>query len=114
MKVSITKESKKVLTLEEAQAARQIILDRKEDEWSVTEYAEIAVLRYSRQRLKLIRIAVRGMSTAKTAVRWTFGLRPLRRHPRASASSGFTSRTSGILAMTTMRKLLLICTLENL
>ncbi len=43
MKVSITKESKKILTLEEAQVARQIILDRKEDEWSVTEYAEMAV-----------------------------------------------------------------------
>ncbi len=43
MKVSITKESQKVLTLEEAQAARQIILDRKEDEWSVTEYVEMAI-----------------------------------------------------------------------
>ncbi len=43
MKVSITKESKRVLTLEEVQAARQIILDRKEDEWSVTEYAEMGV-----------------------------------------------------------------------
>lgn len=42
MKVSITKQSKKVITLAEAPIARRIIEEMKDDEMSVSEYAEIA------------------------------------------------------------------------
>jgi len=47
MKVSITKESKKILTLDEASAARKMILDLKEDP-CLTDYAEMAVAFASR------------------------------------------------------------------
>ena len=43
MKVRITKEAKQWLTLAEAPAANAIVRDMKEDEWSVAEYAKMAV-----------------------------------------------------------------------
>lgn len=42
MKVSITKQSKKVIKLEEAPIARKMIEEMKDDEISVSEYAEMA------------------------------------------------------------------------
>ena len=43
MKVTITKDTKKWLTLEQAPIARRIIADMKQDETPITEYAAMAV-----------------------------------------------------------------------
>lgn len=43
MNVTMNKESKRIITLEEAPAARRIISDMKEDESTVAEYAKYAV-----------------------------------------------------------------------
>ena len=42
MKVSISKQSQKVISIEEAPAAKRIVKEMKDDEMSVAEYAEIA------------------------------------------------------------------------
>lgn len=42
MKVSISKKSKKVITLAQASIARKLVEEMKDDEMSVNEYAEIA------------------------------------------------------------------------
>ena len=51
MKVTITKESGRWMTVDELPFAKKIVQDMKEDEWSAKEYAEMAadaILQYSK------------------------------------------------------------------